>query len=281
MTPHIRRLFKTIASVAFVLLLAGVTYQGVATALERRAYKYPGRLVPVGDHQLHLHCVGAGAPTIVLEAPALGFSASWTLIQPALAKTSRVCAYDRAGLGWSEASEGRFDSRVVPDELRRLLAGAGERAPYLLVGDGLGAAYVMQFAAQFPTETAGLVLLDSLTTPAPGARSSLTSPSPWLARIGILRLEQALSGRRSRLANPSDGAVKAFSTRPDHLTRAAQEARQIRATLDRASTASLPVGIRTSHLESPDGHSLLDNAEHATRVRRLVADAVRDWRSGR
>lgn len=186
MTPHSRRVLKTVCASIFVLLLAGVTYQGVATALERRSFKYPGRMVPVGDHQLHITCVGAGMPTVVLEAPALGFSASWTLVQSTLAMTTRVCAYDRAGLGWSEASDAPNDMRAVPADLHTLLEGAGERAPYLLVGDGLGAALVTEFAGQFLADTAGLVLIGSPIESGVSAGGGLTvAPSPWLARIGV------------------------------------------------------------------------------------------------
>ncbi len=280
MTAHARRLIKTFAAALFVLLLAGVTYQGVATALERRAYKYPGRMVPVGDHQLHVHCVGTGAPTVVLEAPALGFSESWRLVQAALAKTVRVCAYDRAGLGWSESSDGRFDAQVIPDELHTLLAGAGEHAPYLLVGDGLGAAFATQFAAQFPTDTAALVLLDApqIAEFSSGGRVLRALPSPWLARTGVLRLSRVLSGNRSTLPGPPGGAVAAFSTRPDHLARAADEMRQLEAIVRRARSASLPAGLPVHRFESPDGAPLLAAEPQVDSVTQLVVSAVRDWR---
>jgi len=283
MTPHSRRLLKTFAASIFVLVLAGVTYQGVATALERRTFKYPGRLVPVGDHQLHVYCIGTGAPTVVLEAPALGFSESWSLVQTRLAMTTRVCAYDRAGLGWSEASDGPFDSRVIPEELHTLLAGAGERAPYLLVGDGLGAALATLFASQFPGDTAGLVLLDSprIAQFSTGGRVLRASPSPWLARTGVLRLSRLLSGNAPTLPGPPVGVVRAFSMRPDHLTRAAQEMRQLEAVITRARAASLPADLPVRRFESPDGTPLLAASAQADEVTRLVADLVRDWRRGR
>ena len=106
------------------LVLAGATYQGVATALERRQFPHPGRLVDVGGHQLHLYCTGEGTPTVVLEAPAAGLSAAWGWIQPEIAETTRVCSYDRAGLGWSEAGDGPFEPAQVPVQLRALLEAA-------------------------------------------------------------------------------------------------------------------------------------------------------------
>ncbi len=281
MTPHSRRLLKVCASALFVLLLAGVTYQGVTTALERRTFKYPGRLVPVGDHQLHIYCIGTGAPTTVLEAPALGFSGSWSLVQNELAKDVRVCAYDRAGLGWSEASERPFNPRRTPEELQALLLGAGETAPYLLVGDGLGAAYVTQFAGLYPVEAAGLVLLDAPQRAefASGAGVRRPSPSPWLARIGVLRVAHLFSGDTAALPGPPTGAVRAFGTRPDHLTRAAQEIRQLDAIVARAAATTLPDELPVRRFESPDARPLLAAPAQADQVTHLVQEAIRDFRA--
>jgi hypothetical protein len=112
------------AGLALVVLvaLAGTTYQGVTTSLERRRYPHPGRLVDVaGTSCTSLH--GRGTPIVVLEAPASGLSASWARVQAALDPTTRVCSYDRAGLGWSEQGDGPFDPGRVPLELQALLAG--------------------------------------------------------------------------------------------------------------------------------------------------------------
>ena len=104
MTRTRLRLVVTAACTAAVFIaLAGATVQGVLTAIERRRLPYPGRLVDVGGHQLHLDCQGRGAPTVILEAPAVVPSAAWQLVQHEVARRTRVCAYDRAGLGWSEA----------------------------------------------------------------------------------------------------------------------------------------------------------------------------------
>jgi len=216
------------AALALVVLIAliGTTYQGVTTALERRRYPHPGRLVDVGGHQLHISCTGTGAPVVVLEAPAAGLSASWSLVQTALAKTTRVCSYDRAGLGWSEQGDQRYDPSSVPAELRALLDGAGERPPFVVVGDGLGAAFVTAFAARFPDVTAAVVRLDAPDTAgnSPDRRSLGRIPNamPWLARVGLLRLGD-LGGTRG--AADRDGArlLRAFMNRPDHLTRGAME----------------------------------------------------------
>jgi len=210
------------AGLALVVLvaLAGTTYQGVTTSLERRQYPHPGRLVDVGGHQLHIHCTGRGTPIVVLEAPASGLSASWARVQAALDPTMRVCSYDRAGLGWSEQGDGPFDPGRVPLELQTLLAGAGEKPPFVIAGAGLGAAFARVFTARFPSTVEAVVLLD-----APGLghtsrdRASLgrmPAAMPWLARVGLLR---AMGGSRRSMAPE----VRSFMNRPDHLTRAALE----------------------------------------------------------
>ena len=210
------------AGLALVVLvaLAGTTYQGVTTALERRQYPHPGRLVDVGGHQLHIHCTGRGTPIVVLEAPASGLSASWARVQAALDPTMRVCSYDRAGLGWSEQGDGPFDPGRLPLELQALLAGAGEKPPFVIAGAGLGASFARVFAARFPSTVEAVVLLDA---PGPGHTSRdraslgrMPAAMPWLARVGLLR---AMGGSRRSMAPE----VRSFMNRPDHLTRAALE----------------------------------------------------------
>ena len=97
---------------------------------------------------------------MVLEAPAAGISVGWAWVQDDLARTTRVCSYDRAGLGWSEAGEGGYQAARVPDQLHTLLERAGERGPFVIAGHELGAAFARMYAARFRAETAALVLVD-------------------------------------------------------------------------------------------------------------------------
>jgi len=226
--PRVRRTLMTTGAVATFLVLAGATYQGVATALERRRFPHPGRLVDVGGHQLHLHCTGEGSPLVLLEAPATGMSAAWGWVQPALAELTRVCSYDRAGLGWSEAGDARFEPQSVATQLHTLVERSNERAPFVLAGEGLGAAFAAMYAARFADDVAALVLIDA---PAgdEATRSETTRlvhVSPWLARAGVLRATRLLSDHARGLPQPSSGALRAFLNRPDHLTRAARELAQ-------------------------------------------------------
>lgn len=151
-----------LALAALVLLAAGGTlYQSLATAWDRRAFPPQGRIVNVGSVPMHLYCLGAGSPTIVLEAGNGAPLAVWARVQPELARRTRVCAYDRAGLGWSAPSDASRDARQVAAELHALLAEAGEPKPYLLVGHSLGGQYALSFAVNYPQETAGLALVDA------------------------------------------------------------------------------------------------------------------------
>ena len=221
-----RWVLRIVALLGFVML-AGVTYQGVATGLERRTYPRPGRMVDVGGHQLHIACEGKGSPIVVLDAPAAGLSAAWGRVQTDIAGLTRVCSYDRAGLGWSEAREQPFGPLVAIDELHRLLAGAGEPGPFVIAGQGLGASLARAFAGKYPAEVAALVLVD---TPAAGRGGDdgaelVRYPrlTPWLARVGILRAFGMHARLAEGLPEPSRGALTTFLNRPDHLTRSARE----------------------------------------------------------
>jgi pimeloyl-ACP methyl ester carboxylesterase len=172
---------------------------------------------------LHIYCTGQGSPIVVLEAAAGSMSAAWGWIQPEIASTTRVCSYDRAGLGWSEAGDGRYEPARVPEELRVLLDRANETGPIVLVGHELGALFSRMYAARFSADTAALVLVDDPITVPPPAPPTIAAAWPWLARVGVLRLSGQLSALGLGLPGDSGGAMRAFLNRPDHLTRAAME----------------------------------------------------------
>jgi pimeloyl-ACP methyl ester carboxylesterase len=120
-----------------------------------------GQLVDVGGYRLHLACQGEGSPTVVMEAAIGETGLLWSLVQPTVAQRSRACVYDRAGLGWSDARPKPRTALVMVEELRRLLANAEVPGPYVLVGHSFGGLLVQLYAARYPQEVAGLVLVDS------------------------------------------------------------------------------------------------------------------------
>jgi pimeloyl-ACP methyl ester carboxylesterase len=120
----------------------------------------PGRLVDVGGHRLHLVCAGSGTPTVVFDAALGASSLSWSLVLPEVAKVTRACAYDRAGMGWSDAGPmPRTAGRIVA-ELHELLHRADLPPPYVLVGHSFGGLVARLFADRHRNETAGLVLIE-------------------------------------------------------------------------------------------------------------------------
>jgi pimeloyl-ACP methyl ester carboxylesterase len=156
-----KRVLLGLAGVVALLLLAGAAYQFVATKLDERKYPPPGRLVDAGGYRLHLNCTGEGTPTVVLDAGLGGGVLDWSLVQPEVSKFARVCAYDRAGFGWSEAGVRPRTSQQIVKELHALLGNAGVQAPYVLVGHSIAGIHVQLYAAQYPDEVAGVVLVDS------------------------------------------------------------------------------------------------------------------------
>lgn len=119
-----------------------------------------GRLVGLGTHRLHLHCAGEGAPTVVFDAALGASSLSWSLVQPAVARMTHACAYDRAGFGWSEPGPMPRTAGRIATELRELLVRSGTPAPYVLVGHSFGGLVVRLLTARYPHDVAGLVLIE-------------------------------------------------------------------------------------------------------------------------
>lgn len=120
----------------------------------------PGKLVDVGaGRRLHAVCAGQGTPTVVLEAGASSFAIDWTLVHREVAKTNRVCAYDRAGMGWSDPAPDSAAPSTAQD-LHALLRALGERPPFLMVGASRGGLLVRQYHADHPDDVAGFVLVD-------------------------------------------------------------------------------------------------------------------------
>jgi pimeloyl-ACP methyl ester carboxylesterase len=145
------------------LLALGPIYQTLASRRDAKKYPPPGKVVtvPHGNLALHLYCLGQGKPTVVLEAAQGDSSLDWRGVQEAVAEFTRVCAYDRPGLGWSSPAAKVLTADQIAENLRQALEAAGERGPYVLVGHSIGGVYVRAFAQKYPEDVAGLVLVDS------------------------------------------------------------------------------------------------------------------------
>jgi pimeloyl-ACP methyl ester carboxylesterase len=183
--------------IAMLLVFAiggGLTTVGTARGVAR-AGAGAGKMIDVGGHRLYIECTGSGGPAVILQAGMGASSASWSRIAPSIAARTTVCAYDRAGHGQSDEA-GSQDGIALATDLHTLLERAGVPGPYVLVGHSLGGPYVRVFAAQYPDEVAGMVLLDAQPADAftalpeyPGVYSmfqTISTLSPSLARIGLL-----------------------------------------------------------------------------------------------
>ena len=168
-----------------VLLLAliGATYETIARAVDARNKHPPlGKLVDVGGYRLHINCLGEGSPVVVMDSGLGDSMLAWSLVQPEIAQTTRVCAYDRAGLGWSDPGPTPRTSQRMVSELHRLLEKAGIEGPYVLVGHSFGGYNVRLYANRYPEEVVGMVLVD----PSQSAHVSKTTqvdPMPVIAAV--------------------------------------------------------------------------------------------------
>ena len=118
-------------------------------------------LIDVGGYNLYLHCIGSGQPTVVLENGLPGTAQVWSLVQPVVAHTTRVCAYDRAGAGRSDPGSRPRTSQTLVHDLHRLLERARVAPPYILVGYSFGGLNVRVFTGQYPRDVVGVVLVDA------------------------------------------------------------------------------------------------------------------------
>jgi pimeloyl-ACP methyl ester carboxylesterase len=186
----------------------GGGYETVRESLDARAYPAPGQLVDVGGHRLHLSCTGSGSPTVVLEPGQGGVSSDMAWITPVVARDTTVCVYDRAGRGWSDAADGPQDGAQIAADLHTLLDRAHVPGPYVLAGHSFGGLYVQSFAAQFPDDIAGLVLLDS-TAPKPGPALPPITFDNVFGRVAALVPAVAHLGAGRLIAQASYGSLPA------------------------------------------------------------------------
>ncbi|MCC6736454.1 MAG: alpha/beta hydrolase [Bauldia sp.] len=217
-----RRTPRAMAAILLAVLfppVAGAVYQSVATEYAADEFPPPGRLVTVPGGELHILCTGAGAPTVVLDHGGASNSAEWALVQPRIAEATRVCAYDRAGFGWSRMTEGPRDAGQSAADLAALLAAAGETGPFVLVGHGYGAFVSRLFAAGHPGEIAGLVLVDPerpfdhpLVPVEMNYRwkeaDDALALAPLASRVGLMRL---VAGDDTDLPGPDAAAYEAMN----------------------------------------------------------------------
>lgn len=211
-------LYPVIALIGASAVGGMVTTIGTPTADQ---YPMPGRSYDVGGHQLHLNCSGSGSPTVVLENGLGLSSAAWARITAGVGATTRVCAYDRAGQGWSEDPAQPQDGRAVAADLHTLLREAGEHGPFVLAAHSAGGVYAMTYATTYPDDVAGLVLLDAMSphqftlVPAyPGQYEMMRRLYGVLGPLTRLGLAPVLADAPEDLPEAAAAQLHAIQTRP-------------------------------------------------------------------
>ena len=145
----------------FILFNHLFGFADARTAQLKAKHPAPGRMIDIGGYRLHIYCLGEGDPTVIMEAGLGNPGIVWSLVQSDIAKDTRVCVYDRAGLGWSDVSPRQRTANVIVGELHTLLEHATIEGPYVLVGHSFGGLLMRIYAHTYPEEVMGLVLVDS------------------------------------------------------------------------------------------------------------------------
>jgi pimeloyl-ACP methyl ester carboxylesterase len=273
------------------LAVMGAIYQAIATEIDQRAYPPPGKLVDVGSHRLHIHCIGQGSPTVILEAANFGMSAHWVRVQQQLAQTTRACAYDRAGMGWSERGSEPRDARQISSELHALLGNADIEGPYVLVGHSYGGLYARMYAARYSEEVAGVVLVDSshpeqfTRTPEGQAMyeqtNRLGTVFPFLTRLGVIRLTNYYPAHPD-LPPKQRAQIEAFNSSTRQVATTAQEFRATPETSAQVRSAGslgdTPLAVITAGEQSPEWLEMQDElaALSSDSIHRVVKGATHE-----
>jgi pimeloyl-ACP methyl ester carboxylesterase len=148
---------------AFLLLflVAGNLFGRYLLRYTREHFPPPGKLIALEGHGLHLHCTGEGKPAVLLESGSGGWSTQWAMVQPKVAAFTRVCSYDRAGLGWSDPGKKPRDIQSSVRDLGELLTRSGEAGPFVFAGWSFGGSIAWLYVQDHLDESAGLVMVDA------------------------------------------------------------------------------------------------------------------------
>jgi pimeloyl-ACP methyl ester carboxylesterase len=210
---------------------------------------------------MHINCSGTGSPTVVIDAGMYEWSTTWNGVQAEVAKTTRVCTFDRAGSGWSEAGPLPRSALQYSKELNSLLHKANIPGPYVMVGHSLGGIPVRVFTHEYPDEVAGVVLIESMnpkqfTQPSAETTGQVHASSilPTLARIGLVRLLAGPLGLAPQLPAEAEKAYLSHMVLPSYLQAIADDTQGMPESGKQAaavkSFGSIPLIVLTARLKS-------------------------------
>jgi pimeloyl-ACP methyl ester carboxylesterase len=260
-----------------VMSSVGAGFETLQQAASKAVSPPQGQLIDVGGHRLYLNCTGSGNPTVVIEPGAGMMSADLGWIAPAVARETRVCVYDRAGRGWSDPAGTIQDGAQTAADLRTLLERGNVPGPYVLAGHSFGGLYALAFAARYPEDVAGLVLVDS-TAPASdpasghgtsqGSEDTMKRASALASIAGRLGAGRLLGATPGHLKGTADEYIRAGSS--------AQQAAGLRNFSDKplvvltAGTGSQPGWAASQEalasLSTNSRHRIIDGATHTSLI---------------
>ena len=241
-----KRIFGGLVILILMTLSAGASYQWLSSRSEIAKNPAPGELVDIGGYKLHIWCEGSGSPTVILDAGLGGFVFDWGFVQPEVAEFTRVCSYDRAGMGYSDAGPSPRTSRRIAGELRKLIDKSGITGPVILVGASLGGLNMRAFAYEHGESVSGLILVDATHEDQGERLRAVNAPeevpwfinlAPFAASVGVLRLlgiapglnADSLAPRVRNSARAVRFRTSAYSAAVDELKHVEDSAAEIRA----------------------------------------------------
>ena len=237
MPGWLKRILIGFGGLVVVAAIAGATYQWVATRRDLVRAPAPGRLVDIGGHRLHIWCSGSGTPPVILETGLGGSSADWGFVQPEVARFTKVCSYDRAGMGYSDPGPSPRTMRRIVGELAQLLDRTGVTVPVVLVGASIGGLAVRLLASEQPDRVAGLVLVDASHEDQEAEIPRVAPFVPLLSSLGIFRLlgvtfgppPAALAPAVRGFAEVTGFRAAAYQAAVDEFTHLRQSAEEVKA----------------------------------------------------
>jgi pimeloyl-ACP methyl ester carboxylesterase len=303
--------------VVLSLIAVGGAVGTVMAAASSNPAPASGRTYLANGHRLYLDCVGSGSPTVVLFNGLGEWTPNWAWVRANVSATTRVCAFDRAGEGWSGGRAVREDGRQMASDLHALLHAAHVPGPYVLAGHSVGGTYALVFAAQYPGQVAGVALIDSATPYqfqlpdypsfySMWKRASALLPSAARTAMGRMALRRGFGSLPPRARD----AARALNSSPRQLTAARIEFLQLPTVFDQAKAlrtlggkplAVLSAGVgemrgwvaaqdRLAQLSTHGTHQTVAGATHAALLEdetfarataRAITDVVSRTRSGR
>jgi pimeloyl-ACP methyl ester carboxylesterase len=243
-----RRALLYPALVVLSLLALSGAAGTVVAAISSNPAPASGHIYLANGHRLYLNCVGSGSPTVVLFSGLGEWTPNWAWVQANVSTTTRVCAFDRAGEGWSGGNAVREDGHQLAADLHALLRVAHVPGPYVLAAHSVGGTYALVYAAQYPRQVAGVALIDSATPYqfdlpdypsfySMWKRVSALMPSAARTAMGRVALRSGFGSLPPR----ARGAARAFNSSPRQQTASRIEFLQLPTVFNEAKA------VRTLH----------------------------------